>query len=1100
MYSIGIMKAAAPAEIPTPPPKLSLKISTDYKNSLDGIVLYEPFNNDLYQQLMRSDLMRDTFSCEFTGARFTDERAMLRKYYDNRVVINGETFIKVVYKKSGNNPLGRCNPVNSLGLFNIRREIRQTLVKGALVDIDIKNCHPVMLHQILKTYSIPHPCLENYIDNRENWISQLMARYPPCTKDDAKVMVIRYLYGSGFKGLKEKKRTDGTIKKGVVPDDATECKLLENLRMEVKHIHKTLARHNPDVIAITKRIKADKETANINGSACSYILQEYESRILEVIYNYCVSHKIIRDGVVALCADGCMVKPEHFYPELPDELGAEVLRLTGFDLTLIEKEMEQDYRAILGDHLTTPLTEPIPIPAFIVEICDEIRNAPVRSSAPDRIRKEAEDAVVAVIEAKRVEMEKAADELATEREAVDTDADALASLHETITATTESIQSKETEIHTLKVAHAETTAAIKSCITVAGKCDKKLTDEEQKLTEEEKEKLINERIEAHTAFIAEQKAMKKSLTEKNSANVILTLQLKEEIRVLKKDLQNNESVNTKLAKKVAKATEKITKTEEQYDALHKAYDNLKTRKESMITEDYNVRIEKYKDDIADANGDNIPVGVWSDREAAQLVLLLYPHFHYCKKVLYSFDDSLGIWGDSTQLVMSIIARFNDKLFMLKMGKDGEVEKTPKSYGSTTRMTRDLIPQLESLCCDDTWVEKSKGTGIGKILFKNGYYDYDRKQFITKFNPEVVFFGSISHKFELPTSKDTAYMNDIRTRLFHNALGKEVGDYLLLNFARALAGDSAKDLKRILFVLGETNCGKTILTMALTASCGGYVDTFNGESLAFKKMDSGDAAQSLRWAMLVSTARIIISNELTHKADLNTNLIKKITSGGDPIKGRLHGGNETTFNTHFMPILFANDMVKLTPYDSAMDKRARFIQFRKSFVEKPSNEFELQMDANIKHEIDTPEFQRCFVLMLIRAYTEFAANGKRDVEPAEVIVAKKDYVGSDGGDVVKKFLKDYEITGHKDDFVESKKVEAWIRNNDLGISMTKFGLDMNKYIAIRKIAGVKSKVKTIYGKSVQCWVGIREIPEVFNDEADKDSDDEEGEGEDILVET
>ena len=43
---------------------------------------------------------------------------------------------------------GRVNPKNSLGLFSIRREIRHTLAEQRYVDLDIDNCHPVILNQI----------------------------------------------------------------------------------------------------------------------------------------------------------------------------------------------------------------------------------------------------------------------------------------------------------------------------------------------------------------------------------------------------------------------------------------------------------------------------------------------------------------------------------------------------------------------------------------------------------------------------------------------------------------------------------------------------------------------------------------------------------------------------------------------------------------------------------------------------------------------------------------------------------------------------------------------------------------------------------------
>ena len=65
-------------------------------------------------------------------------------------------------------------------------------------------------------------------------------------------------------------------------------------------------------------------------------------------------------------------------------------------------------------------------------------------------------------------------------------------------------------------------------------------------------------------------------------------------------------------------------------------------------------------------------------------------------------------------------------------------------------------------------------------------------------------------------EDMEYMEDVRKRFFTNVLGEEVGNYFIYNLARGLAGDM---MKRLLFCLGETDCGKSTLTTALKLSCG-----------------------------------------------------------------------------------------------------------------------------------------------------------------------------------------------------------------------------------------------------------------------------------------
>ena len=76
-----------------------------------------------------------------------------------------------MYKKCSNNFFGRRNLEYSLGLYCIRREIRHTLQNNGeneSIDIDVKNCHPTLLFQILEHNNLISMCplLQQYGENR----------------------------------------------------------------------------------------------------------------------------------------------------------------------------------------------------------------------------------------------------------------------------------------------------------------------------------------------------------------------------------------------------------------------------------------------------------------------------------------------------------------------------------------------------------------------------------------------------------------------------------------------------------------------------------------------------------------------------------------------------------------------------------------------------------------------------------------------------------------------------------------------------------------------------------------------------------------------
>jgi hypothetical protein len=469
-------------------------------------------------------------------------------------------------------------------------------------------------------------------------------------------------------------------------------------------------------------------------------------------------------------------------------------------------------------------------------------------------------------------------------------------------------------------------------------------------------------------------------------------------------------------------------------------------------------------------------GVNNDLEAVEKIYKIYPHWVYCKGELFVFDFNSGMWVNDKTSYINIIKLHTEYLHTMYVDKNNKlVRNGTNSYGSSSSLMEKMIPLLKTMNMNDDWLKQKQSSSLGKILFHNGYYDYKKCKFYSKeefgFNPDILFMGRIHHSFEEFNSEDMDYMDDIKHRLFYLALGEEVGNYLLLNLSKGLAGDT---MKRILFGLGVTNCGKSVLTSAMMLSCGDYVGSFNAENLAYNKSTS-DEAQQMRWCLLLRFKRLIFSNEMKANIELNGNFIKKISSGGDTLIGRQHCKAEEEFIPHFLPIVFANDMMKITPYDDAVSTRVRCISYKKEFCDEPTNAFQLQMDSNLKDELKTLRFQKVFVGLLIKTYMEYSNGLLTEAEPLEVMNSKTEWISQDKSPI-DTFLNDYELTNDTADFVTSKSIEEWILSNKLGISMTKFGMEMNKYASIKKLENIKSKQKKIKGKPLMCWFGIKKIQE------------------------
>jgi hypothetical protein len=114
-------------------------------NKLHQLVLYEPINDNIFQLLKNSSLLRSQFNNP-SARKYRNERIQLEAY--EKLIKNGNA--QIIYNKTKFMTYGRCNPDNALGLFSLRREIRHTLTNNLFIDIDIVNCHPKLLLEIAK--------------------------------------------------------------------------------------------------------------------------------------------------------------------------------------------------------------------------------------------------------------------------------------------------------------------------------------------------------------------------------------------------------------------------------------------------------------------------------------------------------------------------------------------------------------------------------------------------------------------------------------------------------------------------------------------------------------------------------------------------------------------------------------------------------------------------------------------------------------------------------------------------------------------------------------------------------------------------------------
>lgn len=286
-------------------------------------IFYESIDLKLLNDLIQSDLLlKEKWS---DTDIYENERAQLISYRNNYTK-NG---IRVKYSitKSG---YGRVSPIKSLSLCSIRREIRHTLAKEKYVDIDIVNCHPVLLYQICIQNQIYPIQLKKYIEYRDTILSEIMKTYN-VEKDDAKNLFIRLMYFGTFD-----KWADDLLLINKTPNS-----FILDFQKELLTLSNYIIGSNQELVSELKKSRNTKKFNNDRGSVVSYFLQEWERRLLEMIYIYMKNRNIIDTNLV-LCFDGIMIPREKFYNELLTELEEDIYIKTGFRIKIVKKDMDQD--------------------------------------------------------------------------------------------------------------------------------------------------------------------------------------------------------------------------------------------------------------------------------------------------------------------------------------------------------------------------------------------------------------------------------------------------------------------------------------------------------------------------------------------------------------------------------------------------------------------------------------------------------------------------------------------------------------------------------------------------------------------------------------
>ena len=265
---------------------------------------------------------------------------------------------KRINEQDKGSPRGRYQ-AHHFGIQNMKRAVRHTICRDFYYDIDIVNCHPVLLSQYcVKTLKRNFKGLEYYTENTKECRQELM----DCTgytKDKVKRHLLSLMNGGDKKNY-----SLGGEQIVSPPDWYTE------LRYDLDEIRRAVCEKEPALKAMafnSKKQLAEKESGgkvgevseddlfNVDGSALNLLLVDLENRVCSALYDFLREKEV---NVGALCYDGLMVLKEDIHKGLQGSSGKqfesdfrqfldmcvdEVKKRTGFSVSIVEKPMDEGY-------------------------------------------------------------------------------------------------------------------------------------------------------------------------------------------------------------------------------------------------------------------------------------------------------------------------------------------------------------------------------------------------------------------------------------------------------------------------------------------------------------------------------------------------------------------------------------------------------------------------------------------------------------------------------------------------------------------------------------------------------------------------------------
>ena len=280
-------------------------------------------NNHLDQLTLKEFVKKSRVVQLIQNVNVLPEQKKQLKSYLKRM---SDDFCYVEYlKKMDNN--GRRYADKSLSLQNFKKEIRQSLVYDTHTDVDIKNCHIVIIEQYLKKHNYPCSSITELVQNRDSKIKEIMDKCK-CTRSIAKDMLLSIMYLG--------QANDSVTGYGL----ETPPQWVYDLQKTFVEIADFVVSKEEALYSKVKSARNKEEYKNKKASCMSYVCQIIEDNI---IMNAMKKLNEMNYIVDTLCFDGLLIQKKDISNEQLENLNAYCFEKTGYSVQFEIKEMNNFY-------------------------------------------------------------------------------------------------------------------------------------------------------------------------------------------------------------------------------------------------------------------------------------------------------------------------------------------------------------------------------------------------------------------------------------------------------------------------------------------------------------------------------------------------------------------------------------------------------------------------------------------------------------------------------------------------------------------------------------------------------------------------------------